>query len=65
MEPKVQMKIMVGKMGAQLKQTNRRLTTVQESLEVAVSGISELLEKGKSMKEDMKAIVYLGREHFF
>ena len=47
---------MVRKMGAQLKRTNIRLNTVEENVEVAVSCISDLLEKVKSMKEEMKAL---------
>ena len=56
------MKVMVRKTRAQLKRTNRRLTTVEESLEVAVSGISDLMEKVKSMKEEMRALERTRRE---
>jgi len=56
MEPKLRAKIMLKKMGAEIRRADMKLKGMRERMEVAMTGISKLLEEVETMREDVAAL---------
>ena len=55
MEPEVRAKIVMKKLGAEIKHAERKLQGMTEYLEMALSGITKVLEDMKSVREEVAA----------
>ena len=56
MEPEVRAKIMMKKLGAEIKHAERKLHGMTEYLEMALLGITKVLEDMKSIREEVAAL---------
>ena len=56
MEPKVRVKIMLKKMGAEIRRTDMKLKGMREHMEVTMRGLAKLLEEVQSMREEVAAV---------
>jgi len=56
MEPKLRAKIMLKKMGVEIRCTDIKLKGMRENMEVAIMGLAKLLEEVETMKEEVGAL---------